>query len=426
MKVLLFEDNDVANLYPLTYLRPVFDLRCGAFSLKEKVAKRFPDAGLYVEVREELAAVAAEAHGRSAVNSPAALAADDDLLLLNAGAILTGDSSSYGAEECVGRTAGGAFVWAFVKKETLTRLAAGSGAALAEAAAAALPARAVDDVLIRYGWDLVDNNPSQIVADYEAWFTPQRRSTPMDGAAIAGPEENLWIGEGVEIQPHTWIDCREGPVIISDGCTITAHTSIHAPCFLGKDVRTFEAKIREGCSIGPVCRVGGEIEESIIHGYANKYHTGFLGHSYVCEWVNLGALTTNSDLKNDYGTVKVYVQGKPIDSGSIKVGSLIGDHTKTSIGTMLNTGSHIGIMCNLMAGSSVLPKFVPSFAWYLQDRISKSLGIEYSLSTARTAMGRRKQELSPAMEELIRRAEDLTRDDRMDKIARDRRKLRGR
>jgi hypothetical protein len=146
----------------------------------------------------------------------------------------------------------------------------------------------------------------------------------------------------------------------------------------------------------------------------------------VCEWVNLGALTTNSDLKNDYGTVKVYVQGKPIDSGSIKVGSLIGDHTKTSIGTMLNTGSHIGIMCNLMAGSSVLPKFVPSFAWYLQDRISKSLGIEYSLSTARTAMGRRKQELSPAMEELIRRAEDLTRDDRMDKIARDRRKLRGR
>ena len=93
---------------------------------------------------------------------------------------------------------------------------------------------------------------------------------------------------------------------------------------------------------------------------------------------------------------------------------------------MLNTGSHIGIMCNLMAGASVLPKFVPSFAWYLQDRISKSLGVEYSLSTARTAMGRRKQELSPAMETLIRHSEQLTRDGRMDKISRDRRKIRKR
>ena len=320
MKVLLFEDNDVANLYPLTYLRPVFDLRCGAFSIKEKVQKRFPDAKLYVEVREELAAVAGEAHGSGAVNSPAALADDDDLLLLNAGAILTGDSTAYAAEECVGQTADGAFVWAFIKKDTVTRLAAGTGTALAEAAAGALPCRTVDDVLIRYGWDLVDNNPSQIVADYEAWFTPQRKSEPMEGAAIVGPEENVWIGEDVEIQPHTFIDGRDGPVIISDGCTITAHTSIQGPCFLGKDVRTFEAKIREGCSIGAVCRVGGEIEESILHGFSNKYHTGFLGHSYVCEWVNLGALTTNSDLKNDYGTVKVYVQGKPVDSGSIKVG----------------------------------------------------------------------------------------------------------
>jgi len=426
MKVLLFEDRNVANLYPLTYLRPVFDLRCGVFSLKEKVQKRFPDAALHLETREELAAVAAEAHGRGVVNNPAALADDDDLLLVNAGAILTGEAASYGAGECVGRTGDGHFVWAFVKKDTLARLAAGSGAALADAAADQLPARTVDDALIRYGWDLVDHNPGQIAADYGAWFTPERRSTPMEGAAVAGPDENLWIGRDVEIQPHTWIDCREGPVIISDGCTITAHTSIQGPCFLGERTQTFEAKIREGCSIGPVCRCGGEIEESIFHGHSNKYHTGFLGHSYVCEWVNLGALTTNSDLKNDYGTVKVHVQGKPVDSGSIKVGSLIGDHTKTSIGTLLNTGSHIGIMCNLMAGASVLPKYVPSFAWYVQDRISKSLGIEYSLSTARTAMGRRKRELSPAVEALIRLTEERTREERMEKIGRDRRKLRRR
>lgn len=426
MRVLLFEDRDVANLYPLTYLRPVFDLRCGIFTLSEKVQKKLPDAALFLETRDELTAVAAEAHGADAVDAATALDGTDDLLLVNAGAILTGEAASYDAEECVGQAAGGRFVWAFLKKETVARLGADSGAALAEAAAAALPARPVDDVLIRFGWDLVDNNPAQIVADYRAHFAPRRASEPMQGAAVAGPEGNLWIGQGVEIQPHTWIDCREGPVIISDGCTITAHTSIHGPCFLGEGVQTFEAKIREGCSIGPVCRCGGEIEESIIHGYSNKYHTGFLGHAYVGEWVNLGALTTNSDLKNDYSTVSVYVQGKPVDSGSMKVGSLIGDHTKTSIGTMLNTGSNVGIMCNLMAGSSVLPKYMPSFAWYVQDRISKGLGLDYSLATARAAMGRRKRELTPAMEQLIRHCEEATREERMKKVARDRRKLKSR
>jgi len=170
--------------------------------------------------------------------------------------------------------------------------------------------------------------------------------------------------------------------------------------------------------------VGGEVEESIIHAYSNKYHTGFLGHSYVCEWVNLGALTTNSDLKNDYSTVKVYLNGNPVDTGSIKVGSFIGDHTKTSIGTLLNTGTIIGIMCNLMAGSGPLPKYIPSFCWYLQDRISKGLGLGAALATARAAMGRRKRQLSPAMERLIRYTESLTKQEKMEKVRRDRKRLR--
>ena len=246
----------------------------------------------------------------------------------------------------------------------------------------------------------------------------------MQGAAMIGPSENIYIGEGVELQPHTWIDCREGPVILSDGVTVQAHTSIHGPCFIGADTLLLEAKIREGCAIGPVCRVGGEVEESIIHGHANKYHTGFLGHAYVCEWVNLGGLTTNSDLKNDYSTVKVRVGGKEIDTGDMKVGAFIGDHTKTSIGTMLNTGSMIGIMCNLMVGASVLPKYIPSFAWYLQDRISKGLGLNYALDTARAAMGRRGVELTEPMVDLIKHAQQITSDEKLALVKKARRKLR--
>jgi UDP-N-acetylglucosamine diphosphorylase/glucosamine-1-phosphate N-acetyltransferase len=426
MKIILFEDENVANLYPLTYLRPVFDLRCGIFTLKEKVQKVFPGVKLFLETRDELDGVTAEKHGGQIVNSHDAAKADDDILLVNAGAILTGDAGRYAEDDCVGTTESGEFVWAFLTAATAAGLGAVAAVEMAQKAARKLGAHTVEDILIRYPWDLINNNPSQITADYKAHYKPERKSAPLQGAAMMGPAENLYIGENVEIQPHTWIDCRKGPVVISDNCVVTAHTSIHAPCFLGAGAQLFEAKVREGCSIGPVCRCGGEIEESIIHACSNKYHEGFLGHSYVCEWVNLGALTTNSDLKNDYSSVSVYVQGQPVDTGSMKVGSFIGDHTKTSIGTLLNTGSNIGIMCNLLAGAGVLPKYVPPFAWYLQDRISKGLGLDYSLETARMAMSRRKQELTEAMVDLIRHVAEMTAEDRMSKIKRDRKRLRSR
>ena len=424
MKVVLFEDAHAADLYPLVLLRPVFDLRCGIFSLKEKVERMFPGASLFLETRDELDAVTAEKYGDEIVNSHDAVHADDDVLLVNAAAILTGEASAYTEEEGVGTGKDGRVVWAFLKAETVKRLGAPACIGLAQKAVAELPAREVDDVLIRYPWDLVHHNPEQITSDFRRHYTPARKSEPLRGAAMIGPLENLYIGENVELQPHTWVDCRKGPVILEDDVVVSAHTTIHAPAFIGRDTRIFEAQIREGCSIGAVCRVGGEVEESIIHAYSNKYHTGFLGHSYVCEWVNLGALTTNSDLKNDYSGVKLTVGGTQVDSGMLKVGSFIGDHTKTSIGTMLNTGSIIGIMCNLVVGSSVLPKYIPSFCWYLQDRISKGLGLNYALDPARKAMDRRDQVLSPAMEELIKHCAELTSEDKLAYVKKDRKKIR--
>lgn len=425
MKVVLFEDEHASNLYPLVFLRPVFDLRCGIFTLKEKVEKKFPDCELYLETRDELDGVTAETHGPRMVNSHKAVHADEDILLVNAGAILTGDPADYSRSERVGVDEEGNFIWAFLTRETVERLDSPASIGLAQQAAQELPAENVDDILIRYPWDLIVHNPDQVTSDYQACYTSGRESEPMPGAKMIGDSSNLYVGEDVELQPFTLIDCREGPVIIEDGVTVHAHTSIEGPTFIGRETQLFEAKIREGCSIGPVCRVGGEVEESIMHAYSNKYHTGFLGHAYVCEWVNLGALTTNSDLKNDYSTVKLRLHGgRQMDSGSMKVGSFIGDHTKTSIGTLLNTGSVVGIMCNLVAGSSVLPKRIPSFCWYLQDRVSKGLGLKYALKTARAAMGRRDRELTEAMVELIERCQEISREEKMKLVKRDRRKMR--
>ena len=115
-------------------------------------------------------------------------------------------------------------------------------------------------------------------------------------------------------------------------------------------------------TLGPTCRIGGEVEASIVHGYTNKYHEGFLGHAYVGEWVNLGAITSNSDLRNDYGEVRVPLGGDPVATGQAKVGCFIGDHTRTGMGSQLNTGTAIGVMCNVLPAGPLLPKHVPSFA----------------------------------------------------------------
>jgi len=185
------------------------------------------------------------------------------------------------------------------------------------------------------------------------------------------------------------------------------------------------AKIREGCSFGPVCRVGGEVEESIIHGYSNKYHDGFLGHAYVCEWVNLGALTTNSDLKNDYGPVDVHVNGHLVSTGSTKVGSMIGDHVKTSIGTLLNTGSVVGTFALLMAAGKPLAKFIPPFAWCLDGIISKGFGKKKLFETAKLAMPRRKKEWTDADQRLYDKIAEITEEERMVYIRKGRKQMAG-
>jgi UDP-N-acetylglucosamine diphosphorylase/glucosamine-1-phosphate N-acetyltransferase len=212
-------------------------------------------------------------------------------------------------------------------------------------------------------------------------------------------------------------------VTIESGCEVHPFTRIEGPCYVGRGTVLLGAKVREGCSFGPMCRVGGEVEESIIHGYSNKYHDGFLGHAYVGEWVNLGALTTNSDLKNDYSKVSVVMNGKTRDTGSNKVGSFIGDHVKTSIGTLLNTGSVVGTMAVLVATGAPLPKTIPPFAWYMNGLIGKGFGLTALLDTARVAMSRRKVEMQDEDERLLRHVYELTADDRNMHLARSRKAL---
>jgi UDP-N-acetylglucosamine diphosphorylase/glucosamine-1-phosphate N-acetyltransferase len=155
-------------------------------------------------------------------------------------------------------------------------------------------------------------------------------------------------------------------------------------------------------SVGPVCKVHGELEACVILGYTNKAHDGFLGHAMLGCWVNLGALTTNSDLKNNYGTIRMWTPAGEVDTGEQKLGCFLGDHVKTGIGLMLNTGTVVGAGSNLF-GAIQPPKYVPPFRWGSGERLVP-YELDRFLDTARAVLKRRGVALDDRMRAMLERA----------------------
>ena len=174
---------------------------------------------------------------------------------------------------------------------------------------------------------------------------------------------DVHIGRGSRIQPGTVLDAESGPIFVGRNVKIFPQATIIGPASIGDgSVVKAGAQIHGSTSIGPVCKVGGEIEHSVIHGFSNKQHHGFLGHSYVGAWVNMGAGTTTSDLKSNYGSVRVSLGGEPVETGQQFVGLIFGDHSKTAINSMFNAGTVVGVSSNIF-GDGFPPKYVPSFSW---------------------------------------------------------------
>jgi len=417
MKLIIFESKGSENLYPLTYLRATFEIRCGHSTLGEKIERA---AGTVSEsayfVREILAPTVKQRFPGTKVNDTAVLGGDE-LLLVDGRVLALGELPVPDGEGVV--LDDGEVVLAKVDRETAESLPSDSLDSFLDSAASRLPKIEEALTLLRYPWDVVHHNPDAITADFEAAGRSGIEGSMHGLSCIYGPDDRCYIAPGAEIHPMVVIDTGGGPVTIDRNVVVFPHTRIEGPSYIGPDTQIVGGKIREGCSIGPVCRVGGEVEESIIHGYSNKYHDGFLGHAYVGEWVNLGALTTNSDLKNDYGNVEVQIGKTKYDTGSTKVGAFIGDHTKTSIGTLLNTGSFIGVMCLLMASGSPLPKYIPSFSWFLNGRFSRGAGLKNLLKTAHAATARRKRSLSEEDVALLEKLYEMTKEERKPLIKRD-------
>jgi UDP-N-acetylglucosamine diphosphorylase/glucosamine-1-phosphate N-acetyltransferase len=414
------------QFWPLTLSRPIWDLRCGMTSLAEKLQAKTGINDVAYFVPDYMAEAYREKTDRP-VNDVSILTGRDLLILdarVKAGNLDLCHTAGAVERSEIGLDKEGNVLCALIAQGDLKKLRGDDIDAFLASAKATLPNAPCLLPTWQYTWDLMLASPHQITADFAAAGRQGIEGKIEEPSALRGSKKDVYVAPGVTIHPMVVIDAEHGPVYIDEGAEIHPFTRIEGPCYIGKKSMLLGAKCREGNSIGPYCRIGGEVEESVIQGYSNKYHDGFLGHAYVGEWVNLGALTTNSDLKNDYSTVSVMLDGKhSIDTGSTKVGSLIGDHTKTSIGVLFNTGSVIGAMAIIMSTGKPLPKFIPSFAWFIEGVVTKGFGRKTLYGTANTAMGRRRQRWTPAQEAMWDKIFEMTAEPRDEAVKKGRRAM---
>ena len=208
-------------------------------------------------------------------------------------------------------------------------------------------------------WDFVGTLDQQLMEDIPLRGKSLEAASKVNATVLG--DHPVFVEEGAEIQPYVVLDARTGPILIRKGASVAAFTNLIGPMYVGRDTQVMGDRI-SGSSIGDQCKVRGEFSASVMLGHSNKGHAGFIGHSYMGRWVNIGAMTTTSNLKNTYGSVQLWTPTGMRSTGLQFLGTLFGDHAKTGIGTMLSTGTVVGAGANLFE-TDMPPKTVPPFAW---------------------------------------------------------------
>ncbi len=391
MKLLLFDDETADGWRPFALTRPAGELLFGALRLRERLERWAGTAAAGHLVRREAASSFAEpgappARRPDEAEDRAGEAGEGRLLLLSRFVPDRGDGLSIPDRERVAVLRhGDRVVGAYLPPG---RPLPGAGWTArpsppddaGDAATVDVDGRVLEEV-----WELVTRNPEQMERDLEGTPLPWPGAGPVDGVEVVGDRPILAAGD-VHVEPGVVADTRPGPVLLAPGVEITAGTRLEGPLYIGPHSRLLGGKI--SCSsAGPYSYLHGEVEESVVLGYTNKAHHGFLGHSYLGRWVNLGAGTTNSDLKNNYSAVRIAGPYEQRDTGVLKLGVFLGDHAKTGIGTLLTGGTVIGAGSNVFGGGTV-PKWVPPFSWGRGDALDVHRRRDF-LETASRVLPRR-------------------------------------
>lgn len=403
----LFEDSQVTRLLPLTYFRPVYNLKCGMASLKDKIVRAFPKSEVSLHCRTYLAGYMRVRYPGIRVNE---LTSADHLFVngrLLAEPAVVHALAAPRSGDCI-FVRGDDLVAARVSARNLHKVKQQLSGFFTTAAFGDMPRVEVDATLISHPWDLIQRNGAELAVDFGALTRRKKsRRTKMPGVHFVNPRQ-IHCEEGVVVKPGSVLDAESGPIYLARGVTVMPNATLIGPLYVGeRSVIKPGAFISGGTSIGPLCKVGGEVEGSIFQGYANKQHGGFLGHSYLGAWVNLGAGTTNSDLKNNYGPVRVNLGTEQIDTGLQFVGLFMGDHSKSAINSVFNTGTVVGVSSNIF-GNGFPPKYVPSFSWGAAGETFTTFNADKAIDVARRMMARRGIQLTAQEEELFRTIFGLT------------------
>lgn len=341
MNYVLFDESRRNNLLPLTFLRPVADIRFGILTIREKWEK-YLNCSTSTLTESYLAARYPLVKEKDNIIINGAIC-PNPVLIKEIGLLQPGQ--------------------ALVKSDTVIAMCLNEKDFENQSGTIEEIETETDVLEILNTWDIFNKNALAIAEDF-ALITKGRKSQPIPEHCVAIAPENIFIEKGAQILVST-LNATDGPIYIGREAIVMEGSHLRGPIALCDFAQIkMGAKIYGGTTIGPYSKVGGEVNNSVIFGYSNKAHDGFLGHSVIAEWCNLGADTNTSNLKNTYDTVKIwnYPVESFVDTGLQFCGLIMGDHSKCGINTMFNTGTVVGVSCNIF-GSGFLRNFIPSFKW---------------------------------------------------------------
>ena len=397
IRLFLFDDRRARRWAPFTLTRPVGETLHGCLRLRERAERAFGVACEGHITRRALRGF--DEPGAAAAVAPDEIGTDGTRVLLSSRAALELDRVEVDDRPCRLTVSGEPAGWIVPAGEPPP-----SELWLRDPSSApAEPREALDlkGVVLGRPWDLVSANPDRIRVDVGRLW-----SSDGDPAGVLRVGDGaISLADGAGIEPGVHVDTRGGPIRLEEGVRVEGPARLVGPLFVGAGSRILGGSVGTS-SIGPVCIVRGEVADSIIAGFVNKAHDGYLGHAMLGRWVNLGAFTTNSDLKNNYRPVHVWTPDGGVDTGRLKVGCFLGDHVKTGIGTVLNTGTVVGAGSNVFGGV-MPPTVVPPFSWGSGPDL-RDHNLDKFLATAERAMARRDQELSPGTRRILEEAWEAT------------------
>ena len=416
MRVLIFEDDFYDSLYPLSTLRGVFEIKCGIFTLKEKIENIL--GGKYeisLHCRTQLTKYLSENFPDYSINC----LYNDDYLFLN-GRVVFSDGF---LKRVINKLPENSLV---VEDKTVI------AAKISKKKISSLKSRIENTVndntlstkdfseleivnkekffgenfnlynVLVFPWDVIKVFSETLSEDLQYLLKQKKTALKKFKGVSFINEKKIQISKGVNVYPNVVLDAGSGGIHIEEGTIIEPFSYVKGPVYIGKDcVVKSGTKLYGPCSIGKHSKVSGEVSHSLFHSFVNKQHAGFFGHSYVGEFVNIGAETTTSNLKNNYSKIKIQFRGNIVDTGMQFLGSIVGDHTKLGINTLINTGTIIGVFSNI-AGGGFQHKEVKPFSWNIFGRSAANYNIEQAIDTARIVMKRRKIDMSKNLEKLIR------------------------